>query len=80
ITIPIGIILGEDFIITVCSQKTNTIENVIKKQVHTSLKNRFALEELLAISTQYIMKLKNLNKQRLKIERNLQDSLTNKQL
>ncbi len=80
ITIPIGIILGEDFIVTVCSQKTNTIENVIKKQVHTSLKNRFALEVLLAISTQYIMKLKNLNKQRLKIERNLQDSLTNKQL
>ncbi|ALS75016.1 magnesium transporter CorA [Planococcus rifietoensis] len=80
ITIPIGIILGGDFIVTICSQATNSVENVIKKNVNTSMKNRFALEVLLSISTQYIMKLKKLNKQRLKIESNLKDSLTNKQL
>lgn len=80
ITIPIGIILGGDFIVTICSQATNSVENVLKKNVNTSMKNRFALEVLLSISTQYIMKLKKLNKQRLKIESNLKESLTNKQL
>ncbi|MFD2445543.1 magnesium transporter CorA family protein [Bacillus sp. CGMCC 1.16607] len=80
ITIPIGVILGTDFIVTVCNQTTNFLENLIKKNVNTSMKIRFALEILLSISTQYIEKLKLLNKQRLKIESNLRDSLTNKQL
>ena len=80
ITIPIGIILGGDFIVTICSQATNSVENVIRKNVNTAMKNRFALEVLLAISTQYIVNLKKLNRQRLKVESNLKDSLTNKQL
>lgn len=80
ITIPIGIIIGKDYIVTVCSQSTNFLENLIKKNVNTSMKIRFALEILLSISTQYIEKLKLLNKQRLKIESNLRDSLTSKQL
>ncbi|AIQ57835.1 magnesium transporter CorA family protein [Paenibacillus borealis] len=80
IPIPIGIILGKDYIVTVCSQSNSPLENTIKKNVNTSMKNRFALEVLLSISTQYIDKLKLLNKQRLKIESHLRDSLTNKQL
>ncbi|WP_419962266.1 magnesium transporter CorA family protein [Psychrobacillus sp. BM2] len=80
ITIPIGIILGSDYIVTVCSQSGNFLENLIKKNVNTLMKSRFALEILFSISTQYIEKLKRLNKQRLKIESNLRDSLTNKQL
>lgn len=80
ITIPIGIILGTDYIVTVCNQTTNFLENLIKKNVNTSMKIRFALEILLSISTEYIEKLKLLNKQRLKIESNLRDSLTSKQL
>lgn len=80
ITIPIGIILGTDYIVTVCSQSGNFLENLIKKNVNTLMKSRFALEILFSISTQYVDKLKKLNKQRLKIENNLRDSLTNKQL
>ncbi|KGE18855.1 magnesium transporter CorA family protein [Paenibacillus wynnii] len=80
ITIPIGIILGKDYIVTVCNQSINSLENIIKKNVNTSMKNRFALEILLSISTKYIEKLKLLNKQRLKIESHLRDSLTSKQL
>uniref|UniRef100_UPI00403F9158 magnesium transporter CorA family protein n=1 Tax=Paenibacillus sp. FSL R10-2734 TaxID=2954691 RepID=UPI00403F9158 len=80
ITIPIGIILGKDYIVTVCNQSTSPLENLIKKNVNTTMKNRFALEVLLSIATQYIEKLKLLNKQRLKIESHLRDSLTNKQL
>ncbi|WP_053585486.1 magnesium transporter CorA family protein [Lysinibacillus contaminans] len=80
ITIPIGIILGTDYIVTVCSQSGDFLENLIKKNVNTLMKSRFALEILFSISTQYIEKLKKLNKQRLKIENNLRDSLTNKQL
>ncbi|GLX70802.1 magnesium transporter CorA family protein [Paenibacillus glycanilyticus] len=80
ITIPIGIILGTDYIVTVCNQSTNSLDHLIKKNVNTSMKNRVALEMLLLFSTQYIEKLKLLNKQRLKIESHLRDSLTNKQL
>lgn len=80
ITIPIGIIIGTDYIVTVCSQSVNFLENLIKKNVSTLMKSRFALEVLFLISTLYIEKLKGLNKQRLKIENNLRDSLTNKQL
>lgn len=80
ITIPIGIILATDYIVTVCNQSTNSLDHLIKKNVNTSMKNRVALEMLLLFSTQYIEKLKLLNKQRLKIESHLRDSLTNKQL
>ncbi|KMY49761.1 magnesium transporter CorA family protein [Peribacillus loiseleuriae] len=80
ITIPIGIILGKDYIVTVSNQTTNFLEGLIKRNINTSMKNRFALEIILSISTQYIEKLKQLNKQRVKIESNLRNSLTNKQL
>ncbi|HWK23594.1 MAG TPA: magnesium transporter CorA family protein [Ureibacillus sp.] len=80
ITIPIGIILGAGYIVTICNQPTIFLENLIKRNVNTSMKVRLALEVLLSISTQYIEKLKLLNKQRLKIESNLRGSLTNKQL
>lgn len=80
ITIPIGITLSSNYFITVCNQPSSLIENLIKKNINTTMKSRFALEILLAISTQYIDNLKQLNKQRLKIEKTLRDSLTNKQL
>lgn len=80
ITIPIGIILGPGYIVTICNKSTTFLENLIKKNVNTSMKVRLALEILLLISTQYIENLKLLNKQRLKIETNLRGSFTNKQL
>ncbi|WKA60220.1 magnesium transporter CorA family protein [Planococcus shenhongbingii] len=80
ITIPIGIIVGPDYIVTICQQPSSFLNALIKKNVSTLMKSRFALEVLLSISTQYLDNLKNLNKHRLKIERNLRDSLTNKQL
>lgn len=80
ITIPIGIILGSDYIVTICHQPSSFLNGLIKKNVSTLMKSRFALEVLLSISTQYLDNLKHLNKHRLKIESNLRDSLTNKQL
>lgn len=80
ITIPIGIILGDDYIVTICHQPSSFLVGLIKKNISTLMKSRFALEVLLSISTQYLDNLRDLNKQRLKIESNLRDSLTNKQL
>ncbi|MFJ8519553.1 magnesium transporter CorA family protein [Lysinibacillus xylanilyticus] len=80
ITIPIGLILGTDYIVTVCNRESDFLEQLIKKNVNTSMKSRFVLEILMSISAQFIGKLKQVNKQRLKIENNLRDSLTNKQL
>ncbi len=80
ITIPIGIIIGNDYIVTICQQPSHFLTGLMKKNINTFMKSRFALEILLAISTQYLANLRDLNKQRLKIESNLRDSLTNKQL
>ncbi|UTI41031.1 magnesium transporter CorA family protein [Niallia sp. RD1] len=80
ITIPIGILLGKDYIVTISSQSLHFEEQLIKRNINTSMKTRLALEILFNISSQYIGKLKLLNRQRLKIESNLRNSLTNKQL
>ncbi|AIY05678.1 Magnesium and cobalt transport protein [Planococcus sp. PAMC 21323] len=80
ITIPIGIIIGSDYIVTICQQPSSFLTGLIKKNVNTLMRSRFALEALLSISTLYLANLKTLNKQRLKIESNLRESFTNKQL
>ncbi|ANU13297.1 Magnesium and cobalt transport protein CorA [Planococcus halocryophilus Or1] len=80
ITIPIGIIIGSDYIVTICHQPNSFLTGLIKKNVSTLMRSRFALEVLLSISTLYLDNLKTLNKQRLKIESNLRESFTNKQL
>ncbi|MEL4024903.1 magnesium transporter CorA family protein [Lysinibacillus endophyticus] len=80
ITIPVGIVIGKDYIVTIGSQSLHFEEQLIKRNINTSMKTRMALEILFYISSQFIAKLKLLNKQRLKIESNLRNSLTNKQL
>lgn len=78
-TIPIGIILTNDVILTVCHQAVPSLNN-LEKGVHTSMKSRFALQLLLMIASMYVDHLKSLNKQRIRIEKNLKDALTNKEL
>lgn len=80
ITIPIGIVIGKNFIVTICNQSMKFIEQLIKRNVNTAMKTRLALEILFCISSEFIAKLKLLNKQRLKIESNLRQTLSNKQL
>lgn len=80
ITIPIGIILGTDYIITICSQPCFFLEDLIENNFNTNMRSQLALKVLLIISTLYNNNLKKLNKERIKIERNLRISVTKTQL
>ncbi|MFC4404131.1 magnesium transporter CorA family protein [Gracilibacillus xinjiangensis] len=78
-TIPIGIILTNSHIITICHKEVSFLKQM-RPNVFTRKKSRLALQILLSISTLYLECLQQLNKQRIAIEKNLIKSLTNKQL
>ncbi|MEH7106979.1 MULTISPECIES: magnesium transporter CorA family protein [Bacillaceae] len=82
-TIPIGIILTEDHIITVSLKDSPIIEEFRKnrvKEFFTFKKTRFALQLLFVISSYYLRYLKQINKKTNEIERVVHQSLKNKEL
>ncbi|MDR4949101.1 magnesium transporter CorA family protein [Neobacillus cucumis] len=82
-TIPIGIILTEDNIITVSLKDSPIIEEFRKNRVKdffTFKKTRFALQLLFVISSYYLRYLKLINKKTNDIEREIHQSLKNKEL
>jgi magnesium transporter len=82
-TIPIGIILTDDCIITVSLKDTPILEEFRKnrvKEFFTFKKTRFALQILFVISSYYLRYLKQINKKTNEIERVVHQSLKNKEL
>jgi magnesium transporter len=82
-TIPIGIILTEDCMITVSLKDTPILEvfkNNKVKDFYTFKKNRFALQLLAIITSYYLRYLKQINKKTNEIERGLHKSMKNKEL
>ncbi len=82
-TIPIGIILTEDNVITVSLKDSPIIEEFRKnrlKEFYTFKKTRFALQILFMISSYYLRYLKQINKKTNEIEREVHQSLKNKEL
>ncbi|MGG3468128.1 magnesium transporter CorA family protein [Neobacillus pocheonensis] len=82
-TIPIGIILTEDNIITVSLKDSPIIEEFRKnrvKEFFTFKKTRFALQILFVISSYYLRYLKQISKKTNEIEREVHQSLKNKEL
>lgn len=80
ITVPIGIILSKGYIITICSQESDMFNKLLNRKVDLRMKSRFLLEVLFIVATMYNNTLKKINRDRVRIESNLRDSLTNKQL
>lgn len=80
ITIPIGIIHAEKVIITICSQKCEILNSLIRRNVNPKMKSQFTLNVMLLISTQYLEYLRRLQKLRIATEKQLRHSLQNKQL
>ncbi|MDP4163106.1 MAG: magnesium transporter CorA family protein [Bacillota bacterium] len=82
-TIPIGIVLTDECIVTV-SLKDTPILNDFKtnkmKEFFTYKKTRFALQILFVISTYYLRFLKQINKKTNEIEHELHQSMKNKEL
>ncbi|WML25113.1 magnesium transporter CorA family protein [Neobacillus sp. OS1-33] len=82
-TIPIGIILTDECIITVSLKDTPILEEFRKnrvKEFFTFKKTRFALQILFVISSYYLRYLKQINKKTNEIERVVHQSLKNKEL
>lgn len=82
-TIPIGIVLADDCIITVSLKDSPIMEEFRRnriKEFYTFKKTRFALQILFVISSYYLRYLKQINKKTNDIEREVHQSLKNKEL
>ncbi|NNU89712.1 magnesium transporter CorA family protein [Anoxybacillus sp. CHMUD] len=82
-TIPIGMIITNICFITVCLQENPIFEEFTKNKVknfYTYMKTRFALQMLYMISTYYLRYLKQINRKTSEIEKQLHQSMQNKEL
>ncbi|HCY3080034.1 TPA: magnesium transporter CorA family protein [Staphylococcus aureus] len=80
VTIPLGIIIGNGIIVTVCDAENEFLENLPKPDINLKFHSRFALEILTTIADHYNRNLRLLNKSRIRIEKELKNNITNKQL
>lgn len=81
-TIPLGIILTEKLIVTVCLKENSVMaefeQGLLKVQTH--LRTRFVLHILLKMSARFLQYLKQIDKISNSIEKQLHGSLRNKEL
>ncbi|HCG2618457.1 TPA: magnesium transporter CorA family protein [Staphylococcus aureus] len=80
VTIPLGIIIGNGIIVTVCDAENEFLESLPKRDINLKFHSRFALEILTTIADHYNRNLRLLNKSRIRIEKELKNNITNKQL
>lgn len=82
-TMPMGIILTPDFVITIALRAHQVITDIADgkvKNMATHLRTRFLLTLLLRISTRYLVYLKQIDKISSNTERQLHKSMKNKEL
>ncbi|WEG13025.1 magnesium transporter CorA family protein [Pullulanibacillus sp. KACC 23026] len=82
-TIPMGMVVTEDYFVTVSLRETPIIDDFKQRKVRsffTYKKTRFALQILYAICTYYLKYLKQINKKTNEIENELHQSMKNKEL
>lgn len=83
ITIPIGIILTKNCILTVCSKQSRIINDFIVghvKEFYTFMKTRFILQILYRNASYYLLYLRRINKRTNAIEHEIYSSMKNKEL
>lgn len=82
-TIPLGIILTRENIVTVCLKEDTLLKDFVNgrvKSFFTQYKNRFILQILYKNSTQYLQYLRHIDKISGRIEQDLHKSMKNKEL
>lgn len=82
-TVPLGIILNERVIITICKFDLAIIDDLVYGKVRgllTTKRNRFVLRLLLSVAAQYLFNLRKINAAVEEIEDRLQASLRNREL
>lgn len=79
-TLPLGIIIGKDIIVTVCTKSFHYFDHLIQKPINLKYKSQFALKVMYDMAAQYNRSLRLLNKERRQVEYNLQQRVTNQRL
>jgi magnesium transporter len=82
-TIPLGIILTDKFIVTICRRQNDILEEFASgrvKHLSTGKKQRFILRLLLATANRYLAYLREINKQVDQLEDQLQLSTRNREV
>lgn len=82
-TIPLGIIITEDHVVTICLKRNSVIRDFEKSRIKTFFtfkKTRFVFQLLFRIATYYLRYLKQINKQTEQIESQLHRSMKNSEL
>lgn len=82
-TIPLGIILTKELILTVCLKESPILNDFINKRIksfYTNYRSRFVLQILFKNATLYLNYLRQIDKMSNKIENDLQKSMKNREL
>lgn len=82
-TLPIGIILTSNYIVTVCLRETSVLRDFSDgqvKNIQTGMKTRFVLHILLRVANRFLQYLKQIDKLSNYIEKQLHQSMKNKEL
>ena len=82
-TIPLGIILVDDLIVTICINETDVLNDFLKGKVKffsTSNRSRFLLRVLLKTSQLYLTYLKDINRRTSLVEKELHKAMKNEEL
>lgn len=82
-TLPLGIVLLEQMVVTVCLEETTIIDDFIANRVRgfdTSKKTRFVLQLLYKTSSKYLQYLRQVDKASTQVEAALHKSLKNREL
>jgi len=82
-TIPLGIIVTDKCLITVCLKENSIIKEFsegVVKSVYTNMKTRFILQILYKVATRYLQYLKQIDRISSEIEKQLHRSMKNKEL
>lgn len=82
-TLPLGIIVLENAVVTVCLQETSVTRSIaegVVKDIHTALKTRFVFQLLLRVAGRFLKYLRLIERNFTKIEKRLYDSMKNEEL
>lgn len=82
-TMPIGIIITANHVVTICLNETAAITDIANgfvKNLQTTMKTQFLLNLLLRIAQSFLIRLKHINKMSAHMENQLQKSMKNKEL
>ncbi len=82
-TLPMGIVVGQTNVITVCLEDSIILRSIAEgavKGVHTSMRTRFVFEILLRVAGRFLKNLRMIERDFTRIEKRLYDSLKNEEL